>query len=310
MMPNYIFIFFRSLRHLSRKTVNVAENYLNMSNIVLSCLLILLLIANAKGTFLCRLGLLAPSSKDADPHLTTVAAWYPICFFAGSTGTERTRELPKRLSSIGTPIQRVQVADGDSAIHTEKEGRRSIGRGDDRRKSSRGKAGRHCTNCSFTVKYESIDGFQVLNGQIYQYQHARPRHDASSAIPQDLAICDNQKCTSSSRISHDTYKNSPVTTVVTSVEGQCDNKDKRIGHDYLEVNFFAQNGGQVNILCPDVNYVVDVVCDAFQISTGSHKPNGIDDIFRQGPLLEITLTDDTFASCSIVCEDQPMLSSQ
>ena len=78
----------------------------------------------------------------------------------------------------------------------------------------------------------------------------------------------------------------------------------------MEVNFFAHKGGHVHLLCPDVNYVVDAVCTTFDLVTGVAKlEHGLEEMSRQGPLLELGFAEDTFASCSIVCEDQPLLHS-
>lgn len=220
----------------------------------------------------------------------------------GTFAKERIAALPTKLDKFSPPIQKVQPATSSTAKPNE-----------NNNKTSRGKGQHHRTNCSFTLRSESLEGFQVLNGNIIQYQQSRQTlEQQQKQRNDDLVICDEQKCTSSSRHnnSSSSSSSSQPTFLVASVEGQCDNKDKRIGQDYLEVNFFAHKGGHVHLLCPDVNYVVDAVCTTFDLVTGVAKlEQGLEEMSRQGPLLELGFAEDTFASCSIVCEDQPLLHS-
>ena len=123
-----------------------------------------------------------------------------------------------------------------------------------------------------------------MNGSILQYLQ-------NSADTDTIAICDSRKCSS---------PNPGV--VISSVEGQCD--DRR-AQDYLEINVSARRGGSINLTCPDITYVADIACDARDLGSGGTKleSQGIGSIDKAGPLLEVHFLPDTFASCSIVCED-------
>lgn len=263
-----------------------------MLNILSSCVLALTIV-RGELIQMCCLAILKRCLLVVAQLISIWFAFEPFdfSFSTGTYGKERTIAIPKKLNRVGVSTQNKLppkvTAMGEAATATPSTSRAE---------KNRLNRGKHCTNCSFTLKYEAIRGFQVLNGSIVQYGQSQQQHD-------DLVICDSTKCTSSSPLQSNT-------AVVASVEGECD-KDQRIGHDLLKVNFFAPKGGQVNLVCPDVSYVIDVVCDTFDIVTGAPTTNqqGIDDIMQQGPLLELVFVTDTFASCSIVCQDLPLMGS-
>ena len=179
------------------------------------------------------------------------------------------RGLPKKLaaSPLGQKRQRNRIVEDATIgkIHKDE------------------KSKKPSSSCSFTLKYEELDAFQVMNGSILQYEQI--------ATSGTISICDEFKCSS---------KKSGA--VITSVEGQC---NETRSEDYLEVNVSASKGGSINLVCPDINYIVDIVCDVYDLGSGELKLENerIDSIDRNGPLLEVQFLAETFASCSIVCED-------
>ena len=69
----------------------------------------------------------------------------------------------------------------------------------------------------------------------------------------------------------------------------------------------ATDGGEVSLVCPDLDYRVSISCDTYDLLTGEAVDfdDAINFVDTEGPLLtlDFELFAPVFAVCEIICDD-------
>ena len=144
----------------------------------------------------------------------------------------------------------------------------------------------YCNSCLFSVKWDGPTHFQVINGVL-------ELTDQITSAPDDIAICDNCKCTA---------LNTQV--VIANVEGECDLYQ---GIDVLEFTMStADETGDADIICPDTTYRATASCESYANPDGGPRTRNIPSttglmIETEGPVVTIDLASNLYIYCIVVC---------